>query len=93
VAAGSAPARRSFCAATECEGRRPGLIVEGPAVLDLNGYTIRCRADAAGNEPQAGVLIEGSGATVRNGAVRDCRLAACAKVGTNKLEQKENNTA
>jgi len=39
----------------------------------LNGYTIRCRADAAGNEPQAGVLIEGSGATVRNGAVRDCR--------------------
>jgi hypothetical protein len=57
----------------QCDGRSPGLTVEGPAILDLNGYAIRCDdANGDGNAPQAGILVIGSGATVRNGVVRDC---------------------
>lgn len=45
------------------------LTVEGPAVLDLNGFVVRCtRPDGFSR----GIVLVGRGATVRNGFVQDC---------------------
>jgi len=45
------------------------LTVEGPAVLDLNGFVLRCtRVDGFSR----GIVLSGHGATVRNGFVQDC---------------------
>jgi parallel beta-helix repeat protein len=45
----------------------PALTVVASATLDLNGHTVTC----AGSR-EVGIRIEGSGAAVRNGTVRDC---------------------
>ena len=57
-----------------CDDEDTGIVVIGPAVLDLNGFAVRC-ADQNGNgfETITGIALEGSGATVRGGAVRGCR--------------------
>jgi hypothetical protein len=45
------------------------LTVEGPAVLDLNGFVVRCtRSDGFSR----GIVLVGRGATVKNGFVQDC---------------------
>ena len=46
----------------------PALIVEGPATLDLNGYTFSCTND----EYSQGIAIYGKGATIKNGIVSGC---------------------
>lgn len=50
----------------------PALTVEG-GLLDLNGFAVVCNQDPA--EEGVGVLLEGSGARLRNGAVVGCFLA------------------
>jgi hypothetical protein len=45
----------------------PALTVVTGAILDLNGHTVTC----AGSR-EMGIRIEGDGAAVRNGTVRDC---------------------
>jgi len=62
-----------------CDDVETALVVQGPAVLDLNGFAILCDdANGDGREVIAGVLIEGTGATVRNGAIRGCRSGVTA---------------
>ena len=46
----------------------PGLTVEG-STLDLNGFALVC------NQTRVGVLLEGTGARLRNGAVTGCEVA------------------
>lgn len=46
----------------------PGLTVEGPAVLDLNGHTIFCNHNKPG---QPAVKLTGSNAQLKNGGVED----------------------
>ncbi|MCC2663665.1 MAG: hypothetical protein K0R41_2147 [Geminicoccaceae bacterium] len=50
----------------------PVLTVDG-ALLDLGGFTVVC--DHAPPTPSVGVLLDGSGARLRNGAVTGCVLA------------------
>lgn len=54
-----------------CEGEDPAITIIGPARLNLNGYTL------SGNEPDIKfknicILIEGDGAWVWNGTVKNC---------------------
>ena len=59
-----------------CDELDVALTVIGPAVLDLNGFTIACDdRNANGDEVITGISVEGSGAIVRGGTVRDCRQA------------------
>lgn len=49
------------------------LVVAGPAELDLNGFSLACSdADGDGATARVGILLLGTGATVRNGAVYGC---------------------
>ena len=58
-----------------CAGNGDLVTVEGPAVLDLNGFTIRCSTPDART---IGVVLIGRGAIVRNGLVRDCATGVLA---------------
>lgn len=56
-----------------CDDVATGVVVRGPAVLDLNGFSITCAdSDADGDVPKVGILIVGAGVMVRNGAVDAC---------------------
>jgi hypothetical protein len=56
-----------------CDDVAAAVVVRGPAVLDLDGFSITCAdADADGVVPKVGILIVGTGVTVRNGAVDAC---------------------
>jgi hypothetical protein len=50
----------------------PALTVDG-GMLDLNGFTVVCAN--AEPTPSVGVVLDGSGARLRNGAVTGCMLA------------------
>lgn len=57
-----------------CDDVASGLVVHGPAVLDLNGHSLVCDdRNGNGREVITGILVEGAGVTLRNGAVRGCR--------------------
>jgi hypothetical protein len=57
-----------------CDGVGEAIKVVGPAVLDLNGFSIRCEEqNGDGRLPFDGVRIDGAGATVRNGRVSGCQ--------------------
>lgn len=58
----------------ECDDVDVAITVVGPAVLDLNGFAVSC-ADRNANRDEVitGILLEGRGAVVRDGAVRRCR--------------------
>jgi hypothetical protein len=59
----------------------PALTVEG-GTLDLNGFTVTCDGTVVG------VLIEGSGAHLKDGAVTGCELAVwVAGSGGHKIER------
>jgi len=51
-----------------CPDSQP-LTVEGPAVLDLNGFVLRCTRVGGFSR---GIVASGRGATVKNGSVRGC---------------------
>lgn len=62
-----------------CAGGSAGLVVTGPAVLDLNGFEISCAADGGdGAAPQVGVLLLGWAVTVRNGLIDGCHHGVVA---------------
>jgi parallel beta-helix repeat protein len=48
-------------------------VTVGGGRLDLNGFTVVC--DHAPDQPSVGVLLEGSGARLRDGAVTGCLVA------------------
>jgi parallel beta-helix repeat protein len=50
----------------------PAVTVDGGR-LDLNGFTVVC--DHAPDQPSVGILLEGSGARLRDGAVTGCLVA------------------
>ena len=56
-------------AGLSCDNRdgSPALIVEGPATLDLNGYTVSCSLEIGD-----GIRISGKGGTIKNGIVSGC---------------------
>ena len=59
-----------------CDDVDVALTVVGPAVLDLGTRTVICSdANQNGREVIQGVVLVGAGAVLRNGVVRDCRLA------------------
>jgi parallel beta-helix repeat protein len=63
-----------------CDEVETALVVKGPAVLDLNGFSIRCKdTNGNGREVIQGVALEGAGAVLRNGVVRDCRQAVAVR--------------
>jgi parallel beta-helix repeat protein len=56
-----------------CDRVGEAITVFGPAVLDLNGFTIRCAdQDGDGRIPFDGIRVEGAGAVVRNGRITGC---------------------
>lgn len=56
-----------------CDGVGEAIQVVGPAVLDLNGFTVRCEEqNGDGRIPFVGIRIDGAGATVRNGGIAGC---------------------
>ena len=51
-----------------------GVVVRGPATLDLNGFDIRCAdLDSDGLLPQ-GIVLLGTRAKVRNGTITNCGI-------------------
>lgn len=55
----------------------PALTVMDGVTLNLNGYWIRCRDnDSDGLRPD-GIVVAGSGATVRNGGLRESTVNGC----------------
>jgi hypothetical protein len=63
----------------ECDGSAAALLATGPAILDLNGYTITCAdGDADGVAPQVGILLFGWAVNVRNGTVTGCHNGVVA---------------
>jgi hypothetical protein len=67
VITGHARLDRDLICATD-----PALTIDG-GLLDLNGFTVVCDHEPA--MPSVGVLLEGSGARLRGGAVTGCVLA------------------
>lgn len=62
-----------------CDGPGAAVVVTGPAVVDLNGFTISCAdLDEDGVTPQVGVLLLGWAVTVRNGTLNECRHGVVA---------------
>lgn len=62
-----------------CDGPGAAVVVTGPAVVDLNGFTISCAdLDEDGVSPQVGVLLLGWAATVRNGTLNECHHGVVA---------------
>lgn len=56
-----------------CDGDGAALVVIGPAALDLGEFSITCADhDGDGIAPRVGILVLGSGVTVRGGAVEGC---------------------
>ena len=55
-----------------CTTDGPALKIQGGS-LDLNGFTVVC--DQAEDQARVGVLLEGHGARLRDGAVTGCFLA------------------
>jgi len=56
-----------------CDGDGAALVVTGPAVLDLNGFSVTCAdGDGDGAAPRVGILVLGGGAVVRGGAIDAC---------------------
>ncbi|MGH6945114.1 MAG: right-handed parallel beta-helix repeat-containing protein, partial [Geminicoccaceae bacterium] len=63
----------------------PALTVDGGS-LNLNGFTIVC--GQTGDQSGVGVLLEGTGARLRNGAVTGCELAVwVAGAGNHRIER------
>ena len=62
-----------------CDGPGAAVVVTGPAVVDLNGFTISCAdLDEDGAAPQVGVLLLGWAVTVRNGTLNECHHGVVA---------------
>ncbi len=56
-----------------CDGDGAALVVTGPATLDLGEFSITCAdRDGDGTVPRVGILVLGSGVTLRGGAVDAC---------------------
>ena len=55
-----------------CE-ESPALTVEGPVVVDLQGFTLRCALNHAGALAGTGIQVTGSQAEIRNGTIENCR--------------------
>jgi hypothetical protein len=56
-----------------CDGVDDAVVVVGPAVLDLNGFTLRCvDGDRDGRRPRVGIALVGSRVELRNGSVVGC---------------------
>jgi parallel beta-helix repeat protein len=56
-----------------CEATSPALTVRA-AELDLDGFTVSC-GDPAGTTAPRGIVLEGGGATLRNGTITGCGTA------------------
>jgi hypothetical protein len=56
------------CSSTEAN---PVVTVIGPAVLDLNGFTLSCPTNA-NRDAHVGIAIQGTGAIVKNGHILHC---------------------
>ena len=62
-----------------CDGDGAAVVVTGPAVVDLNGFTISCAdQDGDGTVPRVGLLLLGWSVTVRNGTINECHNGVVA---------------
>lgn len=59
----------SFSAPQNCAGT--ALTIVGPVEVDLRGQTVTCESN---DHPNAGILILGEGARVKNGKVANCEI-------------------
>jgi hypothetical protein len=65
----------------------PALTVIGPATLNMNGHTVSCiQPDTIGLD---GIVLEGEGAVLKNGEVKDCANSGVSLrgVGRHKVTQ------
>lgn len=61
----------------------PALTVEGPATLDLNGFTVSCSTTST-----FGIVLTEKSAKLLNGVVRNCNFGVIlAGVGSHRVEQ------
>jgi hypothetical protein len=54
-----------------CE-ESPALVVEGPTIIDLQGFTLACALADDGSLAGTGIEVIGSQARIRNGTIENC---------------------
>ena len=65
-----------------CDGvSAPALTIEGPISVDLNGITISCEPANVG---ATGIVLIGSGVTLKNGTISDCGRYGIVVAGNGK---------
>ena len=55
-----------------CDASTGGIIIQGPATLDLNNFTFLCDGSTGDGSVKGGITLEGKRAQLRNGVVRNC---------------------